>query len=323
MDILRIASYHRRDYDLAVLRINPGDHDQVRSSLLSPSRDPSSLGHLETLSLEILHEICLYLDIQSLFQFRHTNRRSQQLVSATYPYKPVIHHALEALCIILRTGAASYFTLPDLFDVLCTRDCYFCGAFSGFLFLPSFKTCCFTCIREDALPCAISFPAYMRRPGVPSDFVPTMRALPGVYSLKEIPWKASEARVRLRTSDYVWPGKITRKRRSPTLSYVSSTVLPYFDPGSGAVQGGVSCSGCQVALEKKLSGERVESRDTELRDKVYSQGEFLAHFKDCQGARELWELSGQGISAADVSEFVRCRGYFGKRDVDIAFNPCD
>lgn len=160
----------------------------------------------------------------------------------------------------------------------------------------------------------------MKRPGIPSDSVPTMKALPGVFSLEEIPWKAPKARIRLRTSDFVWPGKITRKRRSTPLTYMASTVLPYLDPASGNVQRGVSCSGCQVALEKKLVEERVESGDTELRDKVYSQDGFMAHFKDCQGARELWELSGQGISAADVSEFVRRRGYFGTRDVDIAFH---
>src|SRR3954451_23515502 len=80
-EFIRIASYHRRDFDLAVVRTNPYDHDQVRSSLLRTIPATSStLGNLQFLPLEIVYEICFLLDIRSLLNFRHVNRRAQQIV---------------------------------------------------------------------------------------------------------------------------------------------------------------------------------------------------------------------------------------------------
>lgn len=34
-DIIRAASYHRRDYDLSVIRINPHDHEVLHSRALN------------------------------------------------------------------------------------------------------------------------------------------------------------------------------------------------------------------------------------------------------------------------------------------------
>ena len=36
IEIIRVALYHRRVFDLAVARTNPRDHEKVRSSLLRP-----------------------------------------------------------------------------------------------------------------------------------------------------------------------------------------------------------------------------------------------------------------------------------------------
>ncbi|KAF3028383.1 hypothetical protein E8E15_004270 [Penicillium rubens] len=117
MEVIRVTSYHRRDFDLAVARINPHDHSQVRSSLLRIIRaTTSTLGNLQSLPLEIVYEICYLLDIRSLFNFRHVNRRAQQIVRGTRGYESAITHALETLCVITRTGIASWFTLPDLFE---------------------------------------------------------------------------------------------------------------------------------------------------------------------------------------------------------------
>ncbi|PYI35199.1 hypothetical protein BP00DRAFT_388968 [Aspergillus indologenus CBS 114.80] len=331
MEAIRIASYHRRDFDLAVVRTHPCDHDQIRSALLPPRHaTTSTLGRLDILPTELVHGICLRLDIRSLFRFRQVNRRGQQIVRATRLYQAVIDHALEALCVILRTNTASWFTLSDLFEVLCTKECQFCGAFGGFLFLPSFARCCFTCIREDNLPGVLPLsilkhrikPRSGRRPGS----IPTVRTLPGIYAMDETPRKRRIAVVLrdavnpLGLSDHCDNPRVQRSTSTTLLPYMVTTALPYFDRGSGAVQRGVSCSGCQIALEKALDASRVGSAACAWRDKVYSHDGFRDHFRDCQEARRLWELSGQGLSIVNVSEFVRRGGYFKKRDVVMSFN---
>lgn len=189
MEVIRATSYHRRDFDLAVAKTNPRHHDQG-APLRTINATSSTLGSLQILPLEVVYELCFLLDIRSLLSFRHVNRRAQQIVRTTCGYEAAITHALEALCIMLKTKIASWFTLYDLFKVLCTRDCHFCGSFGGFTFLPSFMRCCFSCIREDSLP-SISPLSVMKKgvkasPGCPYSLVPTVRSLPDTYSMDEI-----------------------------------------------------------------------------------------------------------------------------------------
>ncbi|KAI3011029.1 hypothetical protein CBS147346_1230 [Aspergillus niger] len=130
-EIIELASYHRRDFDLAVIRINPHDHEHVRSSISQPLESLSTstgLGKLELLHLELIHEVCLYLDIESLFRFRQVSRHAQQYVSTSRFYRETTTHALDALCVLLRTKVANRFTLAELFTALCTRDCTLCSS---------------------------------------------------------------------------------------------------------------------------------------------------------------------------------------------------
>lgn len=52
LEILRIASYHQRYFDLAVIRTDPHGHEKVRSSLLRtiPATSPT-VGNLQSLPL--------------------------------------------------------------------------------------------------------------------------------------------------------------------------------------------------------------------------------------------------------------------------------
>ncbi|KAL4801335.1 hypothetical protein ASPSYDRAFT_722281 [Aspergillus sydowii CBS 593.65] len=135
MEAIRVTSYHRPDFDLAVARTNPRHHDQVcRSLLRTINAISSTLGNLQVLPPEIVYEICVLLDIQSLLSFRHVNSRAQQIVRTTRGYEAAITHALEALSVILKTNIASWFTLSDLFEVLCTRDCHYAAPLVALFF---------------------------------------------------------------------------------------------------------------------------------------------------------------------------------------------
>jgi hypothetical protein len=93
MGIIRVTSYHRCDFDLAVARTNPHDHNQVRSSLLRTIHTTSlTLGSLQPLPLKILYKVYYLFDVRSLLNFRYTNRRSQQIARGMRGYGLVITH---------------------------------------------------------------------------------------------------------------------------------------------------------------------------------------------------------------------------------------
>ena len=209
-EIIELTTYHRRDFDLAVIHINRRAHEPVRSTITQPLKAPStSLGQLDVLHLELIHEICLYLDIESLIRFRQVSRRAQQSVGTSRFYRETTTHALDALCTLLRTKVGSQFTLTELFTALCTRDCLLCGSsFGGFLFLPTLLRCCFSCIQKDRLPrlvpyadakwyisskCKTASKTYSLLKSLP-----ILRTIPGIYSMQEL---SSKGRRQLVTMD--------------------------------------------------------------------------------------------------------------------------
>lgn len=74
----------------------------MRYSTRAPS---TSLGQLDNLRLEICSDSGKYL-------------RARELVRGIHIYQIITMHALEALCIILRTNIAPWHTLRDLFNVV-------------------------------------------------------------------------------------------------------------------------------------------------------------------------------------------------------------
>ncbi|KAE8155746.1 hypothetical protein BDV40DRAFT_283009 [Aspergillus tamarii] len=328
--IIRVASYHRRDFDLAVINTNPSDHEQVRSSMNGTTCFPSvNIGRLDCLPLEIILEICLLLDIRSLFRFRQVNRRAQRIVSTVRGYRETIAYALEALCVILRMKIAPHFTLHDLFSVLCTRDCLVCGSFGGFVFLPTLMRCCFSCIRGNHLPPVMSVANAKRLVNLSSTHllksIPVIKTIPGIYSLDEKPQKramrivAKEHIAGIQRCQINEEAQQIRPKNSSLLYYMVSIALPYLDTTSGDIQSGVCCSGCQVALEEALRISRVEANAFTLRDKVYSHDGFVEHFHKCRKAQSLLALSKSGTGIAKISESVRRGGYFNKREVIMSF----
>lgn len=299
MDIIRTASYHRREFDMDVLATNPRDHDQIRSSLLQTIPATSStLGDVELLPLEIILEICSLLDIQSLFNFRHVNRRALQIVTRTRGYEAVIAHAIGALCVILRTRIASWFTISDLFKALCTRDCAVCSSFGGFIFIPSFMRCCYACLTMNRLPSVardfILKNLLKQSQSHLRSLVPTVTSLPGRYTSG---WMVRHPRYEIMPIEFVgtlspdrwWYIKMQSEESLP-LKYMVTTSLPYLDVESGALQNGICCSGCDVSLHRankpELPNYPLESPLT-LRDKVYSYDELMEHFRECREAQNL------------------------------------
>ncbi|KAL4950929.1 hypothetical protein BDW69DRAFT_46576 [Aspergillus filifer] len=295
--ILRIASYHRRDFDLAVARVNPAD-ETVRNSLLRPSPIvTASLGNLSALPLEILWEIFQHLDIVSLLSIRHVNKRAAHIVCAIPSYRVVVEHALDTLCVVLRTKIAPYYRFSDLQRILYMKSCSLCGSFGGFVFLPSLTRCCFSC-AESALEFRIITSPDLKRFFKQtfrqvSKLVPVLKSLPGMYSRGEALRKRSIQLLSLQqTSDALKKqpaGDIHMYKEAPLVSYMATTAMPFVEKATGVAEHGVACAGCRAAIEDEdvMSTEELFM----LHDRLYSREEFLKHFKKCKRAQEIWLAS--------------------------------
>ncbi|KAL3456050.1 hypothetical protein BJX64DRAFT_297060 [Aspergillus heterothallicus] len=310
--ILRVASYHRSGFDLAVARVDPADHERVRSSLLKPPPTATEdLGTLQYLPLEILCEICSYLDIASLLAFRHANRRASQVVYTIRQYRVVVQNALNALCVLLRTELANQFSLADLATALYTKYCSICSSFGGFVFLPSLSRCCFSCIHSAPELRVTTLSASLQWLHVITRQPTVMKALPGLYLQAGLERNLRNRLVSIQQVADACPMKGTGKYWASITGhslhrYMASTALPYVDKATGLVEHGVCCAGCQVGVEFRHTG-LIEPLPA-LEDKVYSHEGFLKHFDECSGAQSLWSQSLGGTVQVKLPVFVIRRG---------------
>ncbi|KAI0506803.1 hypothetical protein F5B22DRAFT_437936 [Xylaria bambusicola] len=326
--IVRTAAYHRKDYCLSVIWFSPREHVDIRPSLATPFRRTSNvgLGSLDRLPLELLYDTLFRLDMHSLFKFRQTNLRSRQTVDSLKQYQLVVSYGLNLLCALLRTRLAIGISLLDFYNVLCTKACTLCGEFGGFISLLTWKRCCFKCLKEAPETQVYTLTAVRKQfhlTRVELDQLRSFRTLPGIYSMKESVYKSRIAIVSVHQAILICRRQPhTRAQAQPASSernkkfnFMGSCALPYYDKLTGKVEHGMSCAGCQLALEKDIIGTRGEKWAFEARDKVYARDGFLEHFRWCEQAQLLWRSSGEGNNRpTEVPEAARRGGYFNKRE---------
>ncbi|KAB8217255.1 hypothetical protein BDV33DRAFT_193663 [Aspergillus novoparasiticus] len=253
--IIRTTAYHRKDYyqsvicGLRVLR----------------------LSSLDRLPLELLFDTLCRLDMLSLFKFRQVNFRSRQMVDSLSQYHRVVSHGLNLFCALLRTRTAVDITLLDFYTALCSKTCTFCGEFGVYICIVTWKRCCFKCLQVS-----------------PETQIRTLASsLPGIYSMNESVQKPRIAIVSLhqatlvcRRQSHALPQvQPASSDRNQKFNFMGSCALPYYDKQTGRVEHGISCAGCQLAVEKDIIGTRGTKWGYEARDKVYAQDGFLDHFR--------------------------------------------
>lgn len=320
--ILECVAYHCKDFDLSVIWFSPREHLSITNSISTPfSRVPdASLKHLDRLPMELLHQLCLQLDIFSLLKFRQVNLRSRQVVDSLHEYRITTLFGLTPLCAILRTKLAVNVTISDFYDILCTKDCSLCGGFAGFIFLPTWIRCCFKCLQQ-APETQMQTLAFIRKQlSLSRQELLQLRAfqpLPGVYTMNETPYKSRIKIVSTQQAVSVLKREIvdtqqtlvSRSSDGPIarFNFMASCALPYLDRDSGLIEYGVSCAGCQLALEKRFWDAP--------RDEVYSKAGFLEHFKWCRQAQLLWLSSKDGtFDAGEKPEWIKKGGFFSSRE---------
>lgn len=331
-DIARVAAYHRRDFCLSVIWFPPRQHDAIRQSIATPfhrtSTAAAGLGILDRLPPELLHDIVLRLDMQTVFKVRQTNLRAREVVVSLMQYQMVVSHGLILFCALLRTPLAMHISLCDFYDALSTENCAICGRFAGFVFLLTWTRCCFQCLLsapETRVQSLVSAQKEFQLKRAESSRLAMLRTLPGRYSMGD---HMRISRIRI-VSTHQARKSVAGRARHPSPSapaevetgpnhifrFMASCALPYYDSRTRRVERGMSCSGCQLAFENGIIGYRGEAWASLARDMVYSQDGFLDHFRRCEQAQRLWKASGEGKHRpSELPECARRGGGFKWRD---------
>lgn len=324
--ILRVCSYHRRDFDLVVVRSRPHEMQPVQASLQAAFQvlPTASLGVLDCLPAELVSMIVLELDIFSFFHFRQVNRRARILSTGVYEYQMVSKYGLEGMRGLLRAELAHCFTIDDLYRALITENCSTCGDFGGLLFLFTAERCCFECLQSSpqyrVLPISTFAKVARMSPGRLKRLSgPILRTVPGIYNMMDKPARRpatliSEEKT-IQTLLAIEAIKedviqyLRMRQRQPDQRFMAATAYPYYSLESAKLERGVSCKGCQVRLEDLRRGFRDRNR-------VFSTWGFLGHFPQCREARRLWAESEGGTRPVDEPEFTRRCGYFNEIGLD-------
>ncbi|TLD24808.1 hypothetical protein PspLS_06180 [Pyricularia sp. CBS 133598] len=94
--IIKTLGWGSRWYDDRMVRFPPEEHADVVSSLSQPFNRITTerLGSLDYLPLELLQDVILRLDIQSVFRFRQSNAKAREMVGTLKEYGIIMDHAM-------------------------------------------------------------------------------------------------------------------------------------------------------------------------------------------------------------------------------------
>lgn len=319
--IIRVCSYHRRDFDLVVVRSRPHDMQSAHASLQAAfSTSPTAeLGTLDRLPAELISMVLRTLDIRSFFHFRQVNRRARLISTGLREYELVSKHGLEGLGGLLRAELAHCFAIEDLYRSLVTDKCSTCGGFGGFLFLFTAERCCFDCLRSSAHYRVLSISAFAKLLHISPSRLKrlstglSLRTVPGIYNMMETPAKrpkhlifeekTTQTLLAIRVIKEDAAQKLRSRKEKSDQRYMVATAYPSYSLKNAKIERGVSCKGCQVRFELL----RTDSKD---RDRTFSTQAFLSHFSQCVEAQHLWAASERGTRPFNEPELTRRCGYF-------------
>lgn len=317
-EIIRVCSYHRHDFDLVLIRSRPDEMQAARRCLDEPFDAPptASLGAMTILPTELQTMILRHLDLQSFFQFRQVNRQARITATGVWEYQLVVAYGLEGLRSLLRVRLAHKLTLMHLFHLLCRIDCSICGAFGGFLFLPTATRYCFACIETSNQLAMTSVYGLAKATKVSTNRLrrtidSIMHTIPGTYYMLTKPSKRPKDIVAVDNARRALTAQgLHGEARAlellpiapePSHRYMACTALPWFDRTTSKAENGLCCKGCQARLEDA-------DGSLEDRDRVYSRAGFLTHFLQCIEAQALWDSSENGTRAAKEPNVTRLGG---------------
>ncbi|OBT65401.1 hypothetical protein VE03_06036 [Pseudogymnoascus sp. 23342-1-I1] len=325
--IIRTTSYHRKDFDLAVISFPDSEHQDIRTSISTSFPRPSStsLEPIGQLPQELLNNIFLSLDIQSLINCRQVNLRLREAIDFLPEYQAVSTHGLDALCALLRTRLAHNVSLVDFYEALCTKKCSFCYRFAGYMSLPTWRRCCFICLKlRDTEFQMLTLDGLQKQFGLSEAEVSKFTSfvtLPGVYTtthavererltiapVEQAMRAYQENQKALQETARSWFPKY------PKFAFMATCVLPYYDKQNRTADYGICCAGEQRAIDNSNQRGMALKFAYMARDIVYPRDEFLEHFKECREGQQLWESSKEGtIEPPELPQIAKDGGVFDR-----------
>ncbi|KAI4137381.1 MAG: hypothetical protein LQ341_005169 [Variospora aurantia] len=264
-------------------------HGMLTRPTISGPNNNTAPSTLESLPLELLHDIMYRLNLQTLIDIRSVNKRIRDLVTYTPAYRAITQHAPNALRFMLSLATASKFSLLQLYNALLSIDCFICGGFGDYLSALNCQRCCIDCIANSSELFAINIDE------VPASHVPGREVVltnqpmavtfPGLYGdgdhlpqgrnrlVLVVPlWQAGIAL-------YGWrPPQTLADFKGTTMRFRTVVRFPTLRLSTGILEWGLSCQGCYENHETSLKKPTLYTRDG-----------FLRHYANCQPAQEKWQ----------------------------------
>lgn len=153
-----------------------------------PQGDPSSLGVLAILPVELLHELLEKLDFRSITRFSRASIRARRAVQSLPAYRDLMSHAPHALDVLRQTRMIRRHTASQLVAALRAEQCAICSAFGPYLYLPTCERVCWACLRRNQTLRAVPRKTASRVFGLSRKQVrqlPCMLTMAGTYGLTQ------------------------------------------------------------------------------------------------------------------------------------------
>jgi magnesium transporter len=304
--MIRVTAFHHEGLDRAVLLSPSFVHEPVRESIVEPfaSEPTASLGILDALPREVILELCLRMSVETLFRFRQTNRLARRLISSLKSYRIVLGTSMDLVRGAMRTYAARYLTIEDLWLPMYNHKCFNCGRFAPFFFFPKALRCCYLCMTSEPQLAVASLQTFCGGTGVcPSrvaELLPVMRGLAGRYA--SYPRRALNPDSLVAAADGIdrfqalgLPLTIHRNERKvyndrECLRCMLAMSMPCLDDNDNVAETGLNCKGCQLDLEWHNEPYLQGHNDRfDPRFRTYTRKGFLRHFRNCRMADEIWQ----------------------------------
>lgn len=262
----------------AFARPPPGDIPTTVFQTLASSAPVLRPGLLGRLPLELMVDVCMSLDIASVFSLSHSSRYAREAIASIKKFRLVGKHAAGCIWLYLNTQVASHVQLRALYSALTTRTCSFCLRNGELLSIPTVQRCCLKCFAQDSRLLPLFLIELTRGvPGCPSakvvkrDF-PVLRTIPNSYGWSQVPIGRRRyvvAGQHARQLQQGWGRFLPRSKHRRSLVFATFTMLPYLNRETQEIQGSFSCRACMAGV-------------------CNTREEFIAHLQRCAEAAEHW-----------------------------------
>ncbi|KAI0971217.1 F-box domain-containing protein [Xylaria arbuscula] len=181
-NVLSRLSYRPRDLLYSMITIS----DSPKPMKATLQNRASSLGILDRLPVELLHEVLRNLDFQSTIRFSRVSVQGKNILCSLPAYRDVIKHAPHTLAALGQTKLLHLHSASELHIALRNERCATCPEYGVYLFLLTCERCCWQCLRAKPTRRVVSLTTAAKTFALSPKMVqqlPVMFSIPGTYGV--------------------------------------------------------------------------------------------------------------------------------------------